>query len=183
MERHPDTRLISSQTLHAGRIFRVMRERVRLPSGLVQDLELVEHPGAVAIAALDASGNLLLVRQYRHATGSWLLEIPAGRLEPGEEPFQAARRELEEETGHRAAQWSELGRFFPAPGFCSELMTLFLAADLEPVVSGRRPKDVDEELELERLPPAAVLASARDAKTLLAAALLGARAPTRPPPG
>lgn len=180
MERQPDPLLLSSDVLHSGRIFRVLRQRVQLPSGLIQDLDLVDHPGAVAIAALEEDGRLLLVRQYRHAARSHLVEIPAGRLEPGEEPLQAARRELEEETGQRAARWSELCRFFPAPGFCSEQLTLFLAKELGPVSGARRPMDEDEELELVRLTPAEVLSSARDAKTLLAALLIAA-GQRRPP--
>lgn len=174
MERNREVQLLREELIYRGRIFNVRRESVRLPSGLSQDLELIEHGGAVAIAALDDQGRLLLVRQYRHATGDWLVEVPAGRLEPGEDPEQAARRELEEETGYRAARWTVLARFFPAPGFCSEHMTLFLARELDGLGSERRPHDPDEELELLRLAPAAVLTTSRDAKTLLAAALLAA---------
>jgi ADP-ribose pyrophosphatase len=164
--------LLSSVRLHHGRIFDVTRERVRLPSGLEQEIEIVRHAGAVAIAALDELGRLLLVRQYRQAIGEWLVEVPAGRLEPGEDPETAARRELEEETGYRARRWSLLASFWPAPGFCSERMNLFLALDLEPAGASRRAHDADEELEVLRLDPAALLRESRDAKTLVAAALL-----------
>jgi ADP-ribose pyrophosphatase len=169
--------LLSSESLHRGRIFDVTRERVRLPSGLEQQLEIVRHAGAVAIAALDAEGRLVLVRQYRQAVGEWLVEVPAGRLEPGEDPETAARRELEEETGLRARRWSVLARFWPAPGFCSEQMTLFLAQDLEPAGASRRAHDADEELEVVRMTPAALFQESRDAKSLVAAAYLAQGVP------
>ncbi len=173
LRRHPDVAVLSSRKIFAGRIFDVVQERVRLPSGLEQDLAIVDHPGAVAIAALDSDGRLVLVKQYRHAAGEWLVEVPAGRLEPNESPLDAARRELEEETG-LVADRIELSReFFAAPGFCSERMFLFVARDLREIPGGGRAKDEDEELELVRMSPADVLASGvRDAKTLIAAALL-----------
>ena len=98
-----------SQVLLRGRVFDVVATQLTLPSGVRQDLWVVEHPGAVAISAIDERGELLLVRQYRHAARDLLLEIPAGRLEPGETPLEAARRELREETGLA-------GRFRPLAG-------------------------------------------------------------------
>jgi len=176
MRRHPDIELLESQTIHAGRIFEVVRESLRLPSGMRQELDVVDHGGAVAIAAEFRSGELLLVRQYRHAAGDWLVEVPAGRVELGEERLAAARRALEEETGHRAGRWEELATFLPAPGFCSEEITLFHAQDLEPVPGGGLAADEDEEIELVRLEPRDLLNATRDGKTLLAAALLSSRA-------
>ena len=164
--------VLESERIHAGAIFEVVRERVRLASGLEQVLEFVRHDGAVAIAARGDDGRMILVRQYRHATGEVLLEVPAGRLEPGEQPLEAAQRELEEETGYRAARWRELARFYAAPGFCSERLVLFLAEGLERCGPARRAADHDEELEVVELPPARVLTLARDAKTLLAALLV-----------
>lgn len=183
MKRHPDVRLHASERLFEGRIFDLVSESIQLPSGLRQELVVVDHPGAVCIAPVLASGELVLVRQYRHAAGDWLTEIPAGRLEPGESPETAARRELEEETGYRAADWRRASDFLAAPGFCSEVLTLFLARDLTPVPGGGLPQDDDEELELVSLTPEAILAAAgdgtvQDAKTLVAAALvLRARRP------
>lgn len=176
LSRDPRVRLLSSTKVHAGRIFDLLREQIVLPSGLQQDLTIVDHPGAVAIAAVDSNGDLLLVRQYRHAAGDWLLEVPAGRVEEGEDRLLAAMRELEEETGHRAASWEVLREFFAAPGFCSELMTIFVARDLVRVESGAKEKDHDEELEIVRRPLESLFAGdIRDAKTLIAAALLARR--------
>lgn len=182
LERHPAVEILSSRILFEGRIFDLVEESLRLPSGLRQDLLVVDHPGAVAIAALDQRGEMLLVRQYRHAVGDWLIEIPAGRLERGETPLSAAQRELEEETGRRAKRWTLLREFFPAPGFCSERMIVFLASELDVVTDGVRPADHDEELEVLSAPPALVLGGeitvggnvlrVSDAKTLVAAALV-----------
>jgi len=172
LRRDPRIEVLSTARLLDGRIFDVIEETVRLPSGLEQKLQVVDHDGAVAIAALDDNGALLLVRQYRHAAGAWMLELPAGRLEPDEEPLPAARRELEEETGYAARSWEVLSTFYPAPGFCSEFMTVFLARGLE-LVENRRPHDEDEELEVVTLTPRQILAGdVIDAKTLLAAALV-----------
>jgi ADP-ribose pyrophosphatase len=184
MTDQPDRRergveVLSSETRYRGRIFSVRHDHVRLPSGLEQRVDVVQHAGAVAVCALDDDGRLLLVRQYRQPVGDWLVEVPAGRLEEGEDELDAARRELEEETGFRALRWTLVRRFWPAPGFCSERMSLYLARGLEPVGARRRAPDPDEEIELLRWSPEQILARCRDAKTLVAAAhlLLG------PPPG
>ncbi|MBL8859105.1 MAG: NUDIX hydrolase [Planctomycetes bacterium] len=171
--RHPDIHVSDSRKVYEGRIFDLVRESVVLPSGLNQELTIVDHPGAVAIAAVDENGDLLLVRQYRHACGDWLLEVPAGRVEVGEDRLAAAMRELEEETGHRARSWELLREFFAAPGFCSERLSLFIARDLVRVESGAKEKDHDEELDVVRRSPHSLFeADIVDAKTLIAAALL-----------
>jgi ADP-ribose pyrophosphatase len=162
-------RTLREEVVLRGRIFDVVSAQLTLPSGVAQDVLVVAHPGAVAIAPVTAGGELLLVRQYRHATREVLLELPAGRLEPGETPLVAAQRELAEETCHRARDWRELATFFVAPGFCSERIFLFEARGLEPT-PGRL--DPDEDLEVVSLAPEKVLEVARDAKTLLAAAWL-----------
>lgn len=155
--------------IHRGRVFEVVEESLQLPSGLRQDLTLIDHPGAVAVVALFDDGSVLLVRQYRHALGEWFLEIPAGRVERGEDRLVAAQRELEEETGYRATSWRVLRTICPAPGFCSEWITLFVAEGLSESTGARLAADDDEELELVRMPlDAARTAAARDAKSAIA---------------
>ncbi|MHC4376850.1 MAG: NUDIX hydrolase [Planctomycetota bacterium] len=166
----PKFESLERRTLHTGRVFRVEHEHLRLPSGLEQRLDLVVHPGAVCVLAETRPGYALAVRQYRHAVETHLLEIPAGRLEPGEDPLVAARRELEEETGHRAARWTPVFDFVPAPGFCSERLFLFLAQELSPAGSDRLAPDEDEELEAREVPVDALLETRPiDAKTWMAA--------------
>jgi ADP-ribose pyrophosphatase len=129
--------------------------------------EIVEHPGAVAIVAVDRNGMVTLVRQLREPARRELVELPAGTLGPGEEPLAAARRELEEETGLRGGEWRELAAFWTTPGFCRERMTLFAAEGVE--AGGTIDLDADEEIELECWPLAEVgsrLGEIEDAKTL-----------------
>jgi ADP-ribose pyrophosphatase len=128
--------------------------------------EIVEHPGAVAIVAVDGEGCLALVRQLREATRKRLLELPAGTAEPGEKPLETARRELQEECGLTGGEWRELAAFWTTPGFCRERMTLFLAENVEP---GNANPDDDEDVELLHWPVAELedrLAHIEDAKTL-----------------
>lgn len=168
---------VECERLASGRVFDLARAAVRLPSGLEQRYEVVLHGGAAAVAAVTADGRLVCVRQYRIPAGDWLLEIPAGRLEPGEDPLLAARRELEEETGYRAGRWTLLRRFFPAVGFCSEVMHLYLATELSEAGADRRDADDDEELEVVLARPEELLAAEpADAKTLIAAWLVQAGA-------
>lgn len=140
----PEERTIGTRRVFDGTLIGVRVDQVRLGSGREATREIVEHPGAVGILAWDGA-RLALVRQWRHPAGRPLLEIPAGTLDPGEEPLTTARRELAEECGVAAAGWEEGPAFYTAPGFCSELLTLFLATDLRPA-SVEAPED--EELEL-----------------------------------
>jgi ADP-ribose pyrophosphatase len=137
--------------------------------------EIVEHPGAVAIVAVDVAERVTLVRQLREATRRHLVELPAGTLEPGEAPLAAARRELAEETGLAGGEWTEAASFYTTPGFCRERMTLFFAEGVEP---GEASPEGDEELELVSWPLADVaerLAEIEDAKTLVGLLLYLAR--------
>jgi ADP-ribose pyrophosphatase len=152
----------SSQTVYDGKLFDVTLERWG-----EHEREIVEHPGAVAIVAVDRDGQLTLVRQRREAARKALLELPAGTLEEGESPVESARRELEEETGLRGGSWREATSFYTTPGFCRERMHLFFASDLE---RGEASPADDEELELVRWPVeeiAARLSEVEDAKTLV----------------
>ena len=120
---------------------------VRYPSGREGTFDIVEHVGGVTIVALDQDDRLLLVRQYRHAIGRELLELPAGTLDPGEPPEATAQRELQEETGYRPTRMERLGGFYTAPGYCTEYLHVFLATDL---VEGRLEGD-EEAIHVERL--------------------------------
>lgn len=136
---------LASKSIFTGRIIDVRVDTVLLPDGRQSTREIVRHAPAVAMVALDEDDQLLLVRQYRKPVEQSLLEIPAGIMEPGEKPLQAARRELEEETGYRADCWEELGSFFTGPGFTDERIFLFLATGLQ---KGQLQPDEDEFLEL-----------------------------------
>ena len=128
--------------------------------------EIVEHPGAVVIVAVDADDNVALVRQLREATRKELVELPAGTLEPGEDPLVAAQRELAEETGLTGGEWREVTKFWTVPGFCRELMTLYFAEGVEP---GEARPEEDENLELVRWPVGEIeqrLGELEDAKSL-----------------
>ena len=132
----------SSRTVYDGKLFDVTVERWG-----EHEREIVEHPGAVAIVAVDTDGKVALVRQRREAVREHLLELPAGTLEEGESPLECARRELEEETGLTRGTWRELGAFYTTPGFCRERMHVFAAEDVE---AGEAKPEEDEELELVR---------------------------------
>jgi ADP-ribose pyrophosphatase len=123
-------KLISTQEIFKGRIIDVQVDTVCLPDGNTAQREVVKHPGAVVVLPLTDKKEVVLVRQYRHATGEILLELPAGKIDPGEEPLACARRELEEETGYRAAELTVLTSFYSSPGFCDELIRLVLAKGL-----------------------------------------------------
>lgn len=156
-----DGETLHTETLHSGRMLHLVRETVVLPNGHQTTLELVRHPGAAAVVPVDATGDVLLVRQYRHATGGYLLEVPAGKLDPGEEPEICARRELIEETGFRATRVIPLGVIWPTPGFCDERIWLYAAFGLLP---DRQATEPDEVLALERLPWAEAVERAEDGR-------------------
>ena len=114
--------LLTRKAIWPGRTVKLDLERVRLPNGVTTELEIVHHPGAACVVPLAADGSVTLVRQFRHAVGDYLLEAPAGKLDPGEAPAACAARELEEETGLRAGLLELLGRVHPTPGFCDEVI-------------------------------------------------------------
>src|SRR5690606_14925669 len=105
----------SSRNVFKGRVLTLNLEQVRLPNGQVAELEIAHHPGGAAVVAVDAEGRVCLLRQFRHAAGGWLTELPAGKLDGGEPPLECARRELAEEAGVSARRWEKLGEFFSSP--------------------------------------------------------------------
>jgi ADP-ribose pyrophosphatase len=115
-----------------GKVLTLNLERVELPNGSVAELEIAHHPGGAAVVALDTDGRVCLLRQFRHAAGGWLLELPAGKLDGGEPPLDCARRELEEEAGVHAGSWEKLGEYFSSPGVLTEVIHLYLARELTP---------------------------------------------------
>ena len=147
-------RVVDSRVVHRGRYLEFRHATIERADGSRSERDLVWHPGAVTIVALDPDERILLVRQWRTAAGRALLELPAGTLDVDdgltEDPEVAARRELEEETGYRARTWRKVASFWTAPGFASELMHLYVASDLEPAHEGRLGPDDDEHLELHR---------------------------------
>lgn len=160
---------VSSRVLYEGRIVTLRLERVRLDNGAETDREIVSSRGAVAIVAWNPQGKLLLVRQFRKATGQELWELPAGTLEPGEDPLHCAARELEEETGYRASHLRPIASFFTSPGFASERLSLFEA---EGVSVGRIAHESDERITLGSVSLAEALSMIRtggiqDAKTII----------------
>lgn len=152
---------LQSQTVFNGRVIHVKHDRVLCPNGQESMREIVEHRGGVAAIALTDQDELYLVRQYRYALGREMLEIPAGKLEIGEDPAEAIRRELEEEIGVTAGKWRSLGHIIPTCGYCSEKIHLFLARDL--AYTHTHP-DADECLDILKLPRARVLEMCRDGR-------------------
>ena len=167
--------LLRSEVLMKGRAFTIRRDFLKTPDGRETKFEIVEHGGSVVIIPLDADGNLLFVKQYRHAAGMDMLELPAGTRD-GDEPFEdCAAREIREETGMEARKLTHIGSFYLAPGYSTEYMGVFLATDLH---HNPLEADDDEFLTLEKIPVKEALAMAErgdmpDAKSL--AALLMAR--------
>jgi ADP-ribose pyrophosphatase len=147
----PLDRLLERRPIHRGRVLDIGIERVRLPNGVETDLEIVRHPGAAAIVPIEADGSVILLRQFRHAAGEYLWEVPAGTLDEGEEPRACAARELIEEAGVSAGELIDLGVVVPVPGYSTERIHLFAARGLTPA---RQKLDRDELIEEVRTVPA-----------------------------
>lgn len=155
--------------IYQGNVVDLGMESVQLPDGRSLNLEIVRHPGGAAVVAMNDRDEVCLLRQYRHAGGGWLWELPAGKLEPDEPALTTAQRELEEEAGLRAQTWQVLARVLTTPGFCDEVIHLYLAKILEQVPIRHQ---AHECIEIHWRPFAEALAMAergeiRDAKTLL----------------
>jgi ADP-ribose pyrophosphatase len=167
-------KLLSSKVAYKGKVFSVFSDKVEEPGGLINTRDVIRHNGSVVILAVDDSKNrkdpdIILERQYRHAAGQFLIELPAGRVELGETPLAAAKREMIEETGYRAKRWTLLTKYFASPGFLGEWMQIYLARDIRDGVSTPEP---DERIEVFRMPLSEALAlvaanKIHDGKTLI----------------
>jgi ADP-ribose pyrophosphatase len=177
-------RTISSKTVYQGNVFWVTRDQVVEPGGVTGSRDVIRHNGSVVILAVDnrtnpADPDILLIRQYRHAAGKILLELPAGRIEPGEKLLPAGKRELIEETGYRAKKWSTHVKYYASPGFLTETMTILLAQDL--TLGAAAPED-DEKIEIRMTPLSEVLrlihaGKIEDGKTLIGVLLYASQHP------
>jgi len=127
-----EERTLSSQLIYDGQVVKLRVDTVRMPGGRETQREIVEHGDCVAIIAIDADDNVLLVKQFRKPVEKELLEIPAGSIDPGEDPVTTVRREMQEETGYLPQKVERLGGFYSSPGFCTEYLHLYLATDLTP---------------------------------------------------
>ena len=163
--------ILKSRVTYRAPVFYVTSEIVREPSGVTARRDIVRHPGSVVVLAVDGSrknARVLLARQYRHAANKEMLELPAGRIDPGETALQGAKRELMEETGYRARRWSKAMFFYVSPGFLDETMTIFLAEGLEP---GEAAPEEDEVIRPQLVPLARAVemvmrGTIQDAKTI-----------------
>ena len=161
--------LVDRKIIFEGRVITVSVDTVDLPNGVRAPLELVRHPGGAAVVAIDDQERVCLLRQYRHAAGGFIHELPAGKLEPNEPPEQTARRELVEEAGVSGAHWESLGAYLSSPGVFTEVIHLYLATGLAPAT--RAPGE-DEVIQVEWWPLAEAVERARsgeltDAKTII----------------
>ncbi|MFO0700448.1 MAG: NUDIX hydrolase [Nitrospira sp.] len=137
------------RNIYTGKVVTLNVDRVKLPNGVTVDLETIRHPGASAVVPVKDDGTVVLIRQYRHAAGGFIYEIPAGKLAPGEDPLHCASRELEEEVGYRASSFELLSSIFTVPGFADEVIHVYKATGL---TKGRQQLDRDEVLEVLEIP-------------------------------
>ena len=143
------TKVLNRTTVHQGRVFTVTTENIMLPNGTTVDLDIIRHPGAAAMVPLKNDGSVVMLRQYRHAVGDYIWEIPAGTMDSGESPLECAQRELIEETGYSSEHWEKLGHIIPVPGYSDETIHIFLATDLR---SARQELDPDEIIHVLEVP-------------------------------
>ena len=152
---------LASQLIFDGRLLKVYRDDIELENGGTSVREFVHHPGGAAVVALDGEGNVYLEKQFRYPYHKVVMEIPAGKLEAGEDPFDAIKRELREEIGATAARWDALGHIMPSVGYTDEMLYLYLAREL---TFGARQLDQDEFLEPFKVPFSEALAQAADGR-------------------
>lgn len=172
---------MQSKSIYTGIVINLNVDTVTLPNGLTVDLEVVRHPGAAAVVPLKDDGTVILIRQFRHAAGGFIYEIPAGKLHPGEDPTVCAARELEEEIGYRAGRLDLLSSIYTAPGFTDEVIHIYQATEL---TVGRQHLDRDEVLEVIEMPLSEAIkkietGAIRDAKSIVGLQAVYLRSGTR----
>ncbi len=158
-----------TRNIYTGKVITLNVDTVQLPNGITVDLETIRHPGAAAVVPVKDDGTVVLIRQFRHAAGGFIYEIPAGKLAPGEDPLHCASRELEEEVGYRASTFELLSSIFTAPGFADEVIHVYKATGL---TKGRQHLDRDEVLDVIEMPLSEAITkiengTIRDGKTIL----------------
>jgi ADP-ribose pyrophosphatase len=158
-----------TKNIYTGKVVTLNIDTVTLPNGATIDLETIRHPGAAAVVPVKDDGTVVLIRQFRHAAGGFIYEIPAGKLHPGEDPLCCAARELEEEVGYRASSFELLSSIFTAPGFADEVIHVYKATGL---AKGRQRLDPDEVLDIIEMPLSEAVkkiedGTIRDAKTII----------------
>ena len=164
-----EEKLLSTKRIYSGKVLKLDLDTVALPNGRTTELEILRHPGASAVVPLKEDGRVVLIRQLRHATGGFIYEIPAGKLDPQEDPRVCAARELEEEVGYCAGHLELLTSIWTAPGFTDEVIHIFLGTNLE---VGEQNLDQDEVLEIVEWPLEEAISkiqdgTIRDAKTII----------------
>ncbi|WP_413936328.1 NUDIX domain-containing protein [Nitrospira sp. BLG_1] len=158
-----------TRNIYTGKVITLNVDTVQLPNGVTVDLETIRHPGAAAVVPVKDDGTVVLIRQFRHAAGGFIYEIPAGKLAPGEDPLHCAARELEEEVGYRASTFELLSSIFTAPGFADEVIHVYKATGL---TKGRQHLDRDEVLDVVEMPLSEAITkiedgTIRDGKTIV----------------
>ena len=158
-----------TRNIYTGKVITLNVDTVQLPNGITVDLETIRHPGAAAVVPVKDDGTVVLIRQFRHAAGGFIYEIPAGKLAPGEDPLHCASRELEEEVGYRASTFELLSSIFTAPGFADEVIHVYKATGL---TKGRQQLDRDEVLDVIEMPLSEAITkiedgTIRDGKTIV----------------
>ncbi len=141
-------RILRSERRYAGRVFDLVIDDIEYPSGRIGIREVARHPGGAVVVPLQDDGSVILIRQYRHPVNAYVIELPAGKLEPGEDPAHCAARELSEETGFAAETLTRLTSIYTTPGFCSEILHLYLARGLRPTGRGQQLEEGEQTLTL-----------------------------------
>jgi len=156
------------RNVYKGKVLKLNIERVKLPNGTVAELEIAHHPGGAVVVALDKEERVCLLRQFRHAAGGWITELPAGKIDNREPPLECAKRELAEEAGVKARQWEPLGQLFSSPGVLTEVIHIFLARELTACDASAEAHEVFETSWVPLAEAAALAADGRlqDAKTI-----------------